>query len=328
MSSLSSIQQGILRYVFPISLTFGIIGNLFIIIIFTQKHHRKNPCSLYLLVAALFSINGISWGIGSNMYASYYPPDPFTQSLFLCRFRGYLLQSSSLLYKLMITLACMDRFALCSSQVNIRALTTPKMAIKILIGSTLFGLLISIHLPIYEIIQNNRCFPAGTYGLFFSIYQICIFGLILPVLQIIFAYLIAKNLKNVRIRIQPQVQTYNLHSRNILSKRDVTLIKLILAEITIGMIFTIPFPINTLYTMLTSNILNKSADRIAIESFMSFFTLIVLFYLNYCITFYLYIFISKPFRQEVKQFLFKLIKKEQTTSIAVSIVQQRRLNHN
>ncbi|CAF1159115.1 unnamed protein product [Adineta ricciae] len=326
-STLSSIQQNLIRYGFPISLVLGNLGNIFSITIFCHKRHRQNPCSLYLMSAAIFSLIGINWGIGSNMYSLYYPPDPFTKSLFLCRLRGYLLQSSSLIYKIMILFASIDRFALSSSNVKIRSFSNKQLSIKIIIGIILFGMLISIHLAIYETIENNRCFFFGTYGFFFSIYQICIFGFILPISQIGFSFLIIKNLKTIRMRVQPGLIVEN-EPQNVLSKRDMTLIKLVLFEIIIGIMLTTLYPIQSLYSILTNDILNKSQDRIAIESFLNFIGLIVLFYLNYCITFYLYIFISKPFRQEVKQFLFKIIKKEQTTSIAMTIVQQRRLNHN
>ncbi|UJR38905.1 hypothetical protein I4U23_031573 [Adineta vaga] len=148
----------------------------------------------------------------------------------------------------------------------------------------LFGLFISIHLPLNQTIQNNRCFVIGTYGLFFSIYQICIYGVIIPIIQIVFVVLIAKNLKKVRIRVQPQIRSEN-ESRSVLSKRDMTLIKLVVAEILVGIILTTLYPINVLYSVLTSNIPNKSVDRITNEGFLSFLTLIVLLYLNYCVTF-------------------------------------------
>ncbi|UJR29689.1 hypothetical protein I4U23_017237 [Adineta vaga] len=333
MSSLSSslvfAQQTIIRYGFPVSLTLGNIGNFFIIVVFCRKKHRRNPCSLYLLAAAVFSIIGINWGIGSNMYALYQPPDPFIQSLFLCRFRGYILQTSSLLYKCMILLGCVDRFALTSPRAGIRAFSKPKFALKMIGGFILFGLLISIHLPINQTILNNRCLPSGTYGFFFSIYQVCIFGVILPISQIFFSFLIVKNLKLVRVRIQPMPATDSI-PQNILTRHDITLIKLILTEIILGILLTTLYPISLLYSILTSNLLNKSTDRIAIESFMSFLALIILFYLNYCITFYIYLAISKPFRQEIKQMILKIIKwlePEQIDTVAHSINVRRRVEH-
>ncbi|CAF0772645.1 unnamed protein product [Adineta ricciae] len=168
MSSLSetltSLRQAIIRYGFPISLTLGNIGNLFIIYIFCQKQYRHNSCSLYLVAAAISSIIGINWGIGTNMYALYQPPDPFTQSLFLCRLRGFLLQSSTFLYKTMISLGCIDRFAVTSSRVRIREFSKPRVALKVIFGMTLLCMIISIHLPIFEVIDNNRCIIVGTFS--------------------------------------------------------------------------------------------------------------------------------------------------------------------
>jgi hypothetical protein len=97
-----------------------------------------------------------------------------------------------------------------------------------------------------------------------------------------------------------------------------SLIKLVLAEILIGILLTSFYPITLLCMMVASNVPNKSSNRIVIESFTLFLTLIVLFYLNYCATFDLYITVLKAFRQEIKRFIFKYVVKrshrEQTTN--------------
>ena len=134
-----------------------------------------------------------------------------------------------------------------------------------------------------------------------------------------------KNLKKVRNRVQPQMQSEN-EPRNVLSKRDMSLIKLVLAEIVVGMTLTTFYPINRLYTVLTSNIPNKSVDQNAIESFLGFICLILLLYLNYCVPFYLYIIISKAFRHELKRFILRIIKRqdrERTTNGSLGPIQRR-----
>ena len=97
-----------------------------------------------------------------------------------------------------------------------------------------------------------------------------------PIVTIVFCFLIVKNLKRVRARVQPLSETNNA-SPNVLSKRDMTLIKLASAEVVAGILLTSLYPINSLYAKVTSNISNKSPDRIAIESFMPFLGLLVLF---------------------------------------------------
>ena len=184
MSSISTyltiIQQNTIRYGYPLLLAFGNIGNLLAIIVFSQRPRRRNPCSLYLLVSTIIGLIGLNWGFGTTLNTLYQIPDPFSISILLCKIRGYILQSTSVMHRTMIVLACMDRYALSSPRVNIRAYSKSKFALKMIGGAISFWLIVSIQLPILETIQNNRCSVFGTYGLFFSIYQICLFGLIFP----------------------------------------------------------------------------------------------------------------------------------------------------
>ena len=307
MSSLTAvlviIQQNTIRYGFPIILIFGNLGNLFSIIIFSQRRHRTNPCSLYLLASTVISLIGLNWGFGTNLNALYQSPDPFTISLILCRTRGYILQTTSVMYRSMIILACMDRYALSSARPNIRAYSTTKFALKMILGTIIFAMIVSIHLPIFQIIQNNRYGVYDTYGLFFSIYQIFLFGIVFPCLMIIFGFLLWKNLKTIRIRVH-RGQRVNNSQPQLLNKRDVNLMRFVLAEILTAILLTSLYPINTTYTTLTSNIL-KSQERLQIEGFINFVIMLLLFYLNYCMTFYLYIFTSKSFRREIKRLLLR-----------------------
>ena len=312
MSSISTyltiIQQNTIRYGFPLLLAFGNFGNLLAIIVFSQRHHRRNPCSLYLLTATIIGLIGLNWGFGTNLNALYQVPDPFTVSIVLCRIRGYILQSTSVMHRTMIVLACMDRYALSSPRVNIRAYSTSKFALKMIGGAVIFWLIVSIQLPIFETIQNNRCSVFGTYGLFFSIYQICLFGFIFPNLMIIFGILLWKNLKTIRIRVQP-VQQMESSQQQQLPKRDISLMKLTLAEVIACFLLTVLYPINLLYTTLASSIPDKSQERIEIEGFANFISLLLLFCLNYCMTFYLYVIMSKSFRREIKNVFLKCVKR-------------------
>jgi hypothetical protein len=320
-ASLVIIQQNAIRYGFPILLALGNIGNFLFIITFSRKQHRHNPCSLYLLTSAVIGLIGINWGLGTNLNAIYQSPDPFTVSLALCRTRGYILQVTTAIHRTMIALACMDRFALSSSRVNIRAYSKPKVALKMIVGSILFWMIGTIDLPIFLSIQNNLCMSFGTYALFHSIYQICVYVIIFPALMIVFGILLWKNLKHLRVRVQP-LETANNPRQQGLQKRDIDLMKFVLAEVVVGIILTYPQPTNLLYTVLASNVPDKSQKRMQIEAFISFIALLILYYLNFCVSFYLYVIMSKPFRQEIKRTIFKCLRipvVEETTAVRGTI---------
>ena len=327
-TALLSIQQNTIRYGFPVLIVLGNIGNLLLILVFSQKHHRHNPCSLYLLASAIFSLVGLNWALITNLNALYQVPDPFTLSLTLCRIRGYILQITSVLFRTMIILACIDRYAMSSSHVRIRAFSKRNTAIKMIIGTTLVWMLVTVQQPIFQTIQSNRCWLFGVYGLFFSIYQTCLFGCVFPGWMIVFGVLLWKNLKDVRIRSRahPVTMTSTATEAPLLHKRDISLMKFVLAEIVVGVVLSVLFPINTLYGMLTSNVPNKSVDRVQIEGFMTFIAQLVLLYLNYCVTFYLYIMMSQSFRAEIKRTIFRCLHKptqERTISNPRAVQWQR-----
>jgi hypothetical protein len=113
-SSLILIQLAVTRYVLPITLGVANLGNLTLMAVFLQKHHRKNPCSRYLLAAAVFGIVGSNWAVAPLIYAADHP-DPFSNSLVLCRTRGYIIHSCAMTLRTLIVLAAADRYALTSS---------------------------------------------------------------------------------------------------------------------------------------------------------------------------------------------------------------------
>jgi hypothetical protein len=95
---LATIRQGITRYGMPMMVAIAGLSNFFSIFTFLQKNHRASSCPIYLIFAAIFSIVSINWAIIPTINALNNPPDPFSQSFFLCRLRGYILQVTNNLF--------------------------------------------------------------------------------------------------------------------------------------------------------------------------------------------------------------------------------------
>ena len=321
-ASLVLIQQNLIRYGFPLLLALGNLGNVLFVVIFCKRSHRNNPCSLYLIVSAIAGSIGLNWGLGTNLNAIYQRPDPFTISLVLCRTRGYLLQLAFVVHRTMILLACIDRYALSSPSAKIRAYSKPKLAMKLIAGTTLFWTISSLQQPFFQTIQNYRCYVFGTYGLIFSIYRICLYGCLFPALMMTFNYLLRKNLKAIRLRTLA-TQAGLDSPQSTITKRDLSLMKLVLAEVATALLLTFLYPINTLYNVLADEVPNKSQNRLQIEGFSTFITLIVLLYLNYCITFYLYLVMSASFRREVKAILFPCYRQRQANHLPQSLTMKQ-----
>jgi hypothetical protein len=125
--------------------------------------------------------------------------------------------------------------------------------------------------------------------------------------MILFAALTIKNIQHSRNRVLPTATQPNNPTSAVVRKRDKNLFKLVITEIIISTICTFPYTIDTIYFVLTSNIPDKSIERLQIESFFVFFTTTLLLYLKYSTTFYAYLATSKVFRAEVKIILLKTV---------------------
>jgi hypothetical protein len=182
---------------------------------------------------------------------------------------------------------------------------------------------VSIHVLIFLSIENNYCSVYGIYGKVFSIYSIIFTGLIPISAMIFFGIMLLNALRQSRFRVQPLENTRRLN------RRDINLMKLVLAEVIVYIICTFGYPLMYLYLNITNGIiLDKSTERKQIESFINFITMAFLLYLNYNTTFYIHICTSKTYRIEVKQFILKIIKKtrniEQIEENELGVVNQMR----
>jgi hypothetical protein len=155
-------------------------------------------------------------------------------------------------------------------------------------------------------------------------------GVLPPLLMMIFSLLLMHNLKKMRTHIQSVKATgeRNTCSVHILRKRDRDLMKIVLIEVLIYLITTMPFSIYLIYKMLTYNSM-KSLNRIEIELFFNYLTQSFLMYLNTALPFYVYISTSSSFRREFEKLVMKLIqliKRKKSNKIILNEQEQIQLN--
>jgi hypothetical protein len=105
-----------------------------------------------------------------------------------------------------------------------------------------------------------------------------------------------------RTRIDPlaQITTRGQH----MHKKELDLLKIVVIEVCVYLILTTSYPIDLLYTSLTSNIA-KSADRVRIETFVNFIAQNCLLYFTSSSNFFIYVVSSSSFRQDVKKLRFR-----------------------
>jgi hypothetical protein len=322
IANLILVQQNIIRYILLTILILGNLGNLIAIMVFSQKKHRKNSFSIYLVAASVFGCIASNWAIAPLVYAlNHY--DMVDSSLILCRIRGYIIHVNSMCFRYTLVLMCGDRYAFCSSRVSIRALCRPQIAYRSIGILLIFWMIASIQLLIWESIENNRCGVYGLYGEIFTFFSLMFTGIIPISVMISFSILLLNSLRQSRSRIRP------LDNNQRLNPRDTKLLKLVLAEVIVYILCTISYPLVSIYMQITNNMeLDKSADRKQIELFINFITMSLLLYLNYNTTFYVHICTSKTYRTEIKHLILKLIGKsrgiEQTQAYTLKTMNQSR----
>ncbi|CAF3583158.1 unnamed protein product [Adineta steineri] len=116
MNTLLVIQQQIIRYVYSLYLIFGITGCCLNIILFSQRQFRTVSCCTSSSVAMIMNL---VFGIGPHMYTLNHA-DPITTIPAFCKMRIYLIQVVALTYRWSLTAACLDRYALSSTNTRLR----------------------------------------------------------------------------------------------------------------------------------------------------------------------------------------------------------------
>ena len=87
---------------------------------FSQKTHRQNPCSLYLLASTICRLTTLNISLIPIIYALDHP-DQRNTSLIFCKLQYYFRHVPNQMMRSFIILACVDRYALCSIRPRIRS---------------------------------------------------------------------------------------------------------------------------------------------------------------------------------------------------------------
>jgi len=280
-----------------IFLILGVVGNIINIYMFTRKGFCRNSCCLYLLAASIVNVFIVSWGIFPSLY-NLNNIDPDTYSFIYCKLRLYTIHTLLMINRSFIVFACADRYALCSRSVQLRSFCQPKIAIRMIIGSILVWPFLTIHIPILQHFNGNKCFMSEPYVLIYGLYSTMAAGTLPPLLMTIFSILTIRHHHELRTR---------LRITGINNKRNHTLVIMLSSEVIVYIVTTSLYPTITLYRAITNG-QKKSTESLQIENFVNFLGGSFLIYLNSASVFYIFFIVSKTFRKECKLAFIYLIK--------------------
>ncbi|CAF1053178.1 unnamed protein product [Rotaria sp. Silwood1] len=310
ITTLAIVQQQLIRYGCSAWIIFGVPGCLLNVILLSRRQFRVTSCCNYFLGASTILIITIALSCGTYLYSLNHP-DPITTIRAFCKARLYILQSTMMMGRWMITMACLDRYALSSRNVRVRRFAQVHVARRVILIVIGVWLVLPIHTLIFYEIREAAGICAIVYNraaaLYHSIYLLTTGGIFPATIMIVSALLIRRNLATKRDIHEQQIhasilstqQSTNTHLQR---TRDQNALAMLFIQVIVYCIVQSPQFIYTLYAAITSNVPNKSPDRLAIEKF-AFFSAELCVFLFPVSAFYLYILASGTFRIE----LFNLV---------------------
>lgn len=234
--------------------------------------------------------------------------NPISYISLYCKLWFYFHPSMSMMFRWMLAAACLDRYALSSASARLRRFATVIVARRVVIIIVIMWIILpSPFLVLFDLKGGNCMIVYGYSALLYNGIFTIINTYLIPIsVMMTSTILIQRNLANKRKRHQivAQRQTSN-EKEYIQRKRDQQALIMLFAQIIIYAIFTTPWTIYSIYNAFALNVTNKSADRIAIEKFISYLvTEIILL----CPTssFYLYTLTSNIFRKELFNMLHSM----------------------
>ncbi|CAF0948442.1 unnamed protein product [Adineta steineri] len=306
IKSLVSAQTYLYQYGAAFFICIGSIGCIFNLIIFLKKNLRKNPCSVYFIAYNVINLYQICISLLQAILIYGYSISVATWSNSYCRFvyfSGYVFDILSSFYLIM---ASIDRMLCTSRNARIRRHSNHRVAYTCIIVGTICCML--FHSPslilvnIIEIIPNYYvCYSNSDGYLAFTNYYLLIKVILIPTVMIICEIYTIKNMQSShRARVIPMSNTMGT-VLNPGRPKDRQLIKILLVNITVYIIFNLVPAVISLY----QQIVQYQSKSLAQSQMISFLTTVsnVAGFIPICISCYINLMVSKTFRNEMKNVL-------------------------
>jgi hypothetical protein len=284
-SQLSDLQTKLVLYYLTPIYVIGMLGNIFNVIIFLRRGLRLNACSQYFVgmsIAQIIIFNSIAITRIITYSTGY---DLGRTVAVLCKIRMYLYVLGLGLMRQFLCLISIDRWIISAQDVRIRRLSSPRVVRWLIIGSTLFWILFSIHALIgYEVSPASGCTMAlnSDYASFYAI-QITVSSIGSFIIMVMFSIFTLRNVRGRRhIQVAAQIGAaitvvITTLPRSINHRRrEMQLIKLSLLQVIFYVLLCMTATTYPLYSLLISS-QTKSSDRSAIDGFIGSVSLLLLY---------------------------------------------------
>ena len=282
------------RYFSILIFLFGIIGNLLNIFVLSKRNLRSNPCAYLFLVSSMASLIAIVSGLLTRAISGW-AADLTNTITWLCQLRTFVVFVSRTVAYCLLAFATIDRWLSSCHDVRRRHMSTIKNVQRgtmiILIFSCLLyaqmfycyeANLLNAPLKCYGKTTACRLVTDLTYAFFANIFPL--------IIMLCFGLMTIRNVRQVKRRIQHtnmnMISVSRFSSQNQSKKLDDYLLIMLLVQVILFAVFTLPQNIQKFIAYAQSNETISALDN-AIENFIfNFFLLFA--YLANGMSFYIY----------------------------------------
>jgi hypothetical protein len=284
------------------------MGNLLSIFIFLKRPWRKNVCVFYFLISLLLHcayLNAVVLGtaciIGFNINVE-------NSSAILCKLLNYTALLFATLIPTVHILASIDRLLISSQNVDTRLYSSKRLAYFSISISTSVCIIFNLHVLIgVNIEQFNLTTFVCSFGsselyVNFVNYFLAILNCLFCLSMIILSVFSFKNVR--RIRATPRQQRKQVRS---MTKKDLQLLRCLFVQTIVYIFVSIIPSCYSVYELITKHQLRTPLQTAIINFLDKFFTFI--YFIFYCSSFFIFVCLSKAFRQELKRSIWKILGK-------------------
>ena len=300
----------------------GIIGSVWNISIFRHYAFRSSSCSTYMLIGSIASSIEILFGLSNRILDQGFQIRWTADNIVWCKIQSYISQCASLATLSCLLLSAIDRFFSTCQQIKWRQLSSVYAARQISSFVILLWMCVSIPMLIYKkplesSIDQQLCLSTSiVWAKFVSyLFHICCYGIFPWFFMGIFAFLTLKNIRQKRSRRTGTLPSF-ISSR--MAHLDDQLTSMLVVQIIICTISSIPFGIQILYRNLTEQF--QKDDQRQAQEYLFEQICYLNFYVNFISSFYVHYYSSKIFRRVSKQVLKNFFQKQEHSSRQMTIV--------
>jgi hypothetical protein len=299
-----------LNRIVPIfQIILGTFGNIMNILIFTRRSLRTNPCSSYFLASSINNLFVLYVATLTRLLSSGWKIDPSNTSNVLCKLRIFFVYTALGLIQWFVVLTSIDRYLSSCRNARYRQLSSLSTARKALALTIVIIALAHFHTLVWwtvDYIGSQTYCNIFTYDyeLAFQVFFLIVTCVLPPIIMTIFGTLTVFNVKKLRTQVAPQG---NDGRNEKLRSKDRQMILMLLIQVLVTVICTLPFSIANLLAMIFEYSITLSDYSDAINTFYGNVARIVN-YFNPVVGFYVYTLSSGTFRNEMKCIIMETLK--------------------